>query len=214
MPQPASQSLHAALQPPSPWIARFAPLVAARGPVLDLACGGGRHLRLFHTLNHPVVGIDRDLRPVADLAGTPEVELLEADLEADLEAGASWPLPAERRFAGIVVTNYLHRPLFPAILEALAPGGVLLYETFAVGNARFGRPSSPDFLLRNGELLELARGRLQVVAYEHGEVASPKAAVVQRICAVKDLEPGAGLGGDPEPRPLPAAASTPVPNAE
>lgn len=214
MPHPASQSVpqspHAVLQPPSPWVARFAPLVAARGPVLDLACGGGRHLRLFHTLNHPVVGIDRDLRPVADLAGTPEVELL----EADLEAGAPWPLPAERRFAGIVVTNYLHRPLFPAILEALAPGGVLLYETFAVGNARFGRPSSPDFLLRNGELLELARGRLQVVAYEHGEVASPKAAVVQRICAVKDLEPGAGLDGDPEPRPLPAAASTPVPNAE
>lgn len=197
---------HAALSPPSPWVARFAPLVPGRGAVLDVACGGGRHLRLFHALNHPVTGIDRDLRGVADLTGVPEVELV----QADLENGGPWPLPAERRYAGIVVTNYLHRPLLPVLLAALAPGGVLLYETFAVGNARFGRPSSPDFLLRQGELLELARGRLQVVAYEHGEVASPKAAVVQRICAVADLEPGAGLAGDPEPRPLPAAAS-PVP---
>ena len=192
-------SPHAALHAPSPWVARFAPLVRKEGTVLDLACGSGRHLRLFHAGGHPVVGLDRDLRGVADLGGTPGVELVEADFESCA------PVPAlmERRFAGIVVTNYLHRPLFPALLDALEPGGVLLYETFAVGNARFGRPASPAFLLRNGELLEVARGRLQVVAYEHGEVASPKAAVVQRICAVKDLAAGEGLDGDPEPRPLP-----------
>lgn len=190
---------HAAAQPPSAWVERFAPLVPAGGPVLDLACGSGRHLRLFRRRNHPVLGLDIDLRGVADLVGTPGVELL----AADLEQGNPWPLPAERRFAGVVVANYLHRPLFPAILAALAPGGVLIYETFAMGNARFGKPSSPAFLLCQGELLEMARGRLQVVAYEHGEVASPRAAVVQRLVAVNDLAPGAGLDGDPEPRPLP-----------
>lgn len=191
---------HAALTPPSPWVARFAPLVAAGGAVLDVACGSGRHLRLFHGLGHPAVGLDRDLRGTADLAGSAGVERI----EVDLEDGRPWPLPDGRRFAGIVVTNYLHRPLLPRLLDALEPGGVLLYETFAVGNARFGRPSSPSFLLRSGELLELTRGRLQIVAFEQGEVASPKAAVVQRLCAVNDLAPGVGLDGDPEPRPLPA----------
>lgn len=195
----SAPSPHATLNPPSPWVARFAPLVPAEGTVLDLACGSGRHLRLFHARNHPVVGTDRDLRGLGDLAGTPGVELV----EADLETGTPVPVLTERRYAGIVVTNYLHRPLFPALLDALEPGGVLIYETFALGNARFGRPASPSFLLRNGELLEVARGRLQVVAYEHGEVASPKAAVVQRICAVNDLTAGTDLDGDPEPRPLP-----------
>jgi SAM-dependent methyltransferase len=189
---------HATLSPPSPWVVRFAPLVPGGGPVLDLACGAGRHLRHFAAGGHPVVGLDRDLRGVADLAGREGVELI----EADLEDGSPWPL-AGRRFAGIVVTNYLHRPIIPALLDALAPKGVLIYETFAVGNGRFGRPSSPSFLLRNGELLELTRDRLQSVAYEHGEVASPKAAVLQRLCAVNDLAPAAGLDGDPEPYPLP-----------
>ncbi|MCW2235765.1 class I SAM-dependent methyltransferase [Azospirillum canadense] len=197
---PSTSSSHAALNPPSPWVARFAPLVPAGGTVLDLACGSGRHLRHFLARNHPVVGADRDLRGVADLTGTPGVELV----ETDLEAGEPVPLLTARRFAAIVVTNYLHRPLFPALLDALEPGGVLIYETFAIGNARFGRPSSPSFLLRSGELLAVARDRLQVVAYEHGEVASPKAAVMQRICAVNDRAPGEGLDGDPEPRPLPA----------
>ncbi|CAO3414825.1 class I SAM-dependent methyltransferase [Azospirillum doebereinerae] len=192
-PSPASPS------PAAPWVTRFAPLVAAGGDVLDLACGSGRHLRLFRARNHPVVGLDRDLGGVADLRGTEGVELV----EADLENGNPWPFAAERRFAGIVVTNYLHRPLLPRLVEALAPGGVLLYETFAIGNARFGRPSSPAFLLRSGELLELARGRLQVVAFEQGGVSAPRAAVVQRLCAVNDLAPGAGLDGDPEPRTLP-----------
>lgn len=189
---------HAAPTPASPWVTRFAPLVAAGGRVLDLACGAGRHLRLFHGRNHPVVGLDRDLGGLADLAGTPGVERV----EADLEDGRPWPFPEERRFAGIVVANYLHRPLLPRLLDALAPEGVLIYETFAVGNARFGRPSSPAFLLRDGELLDLARGRLQVVAFEQGVVDTPRPAVVQRLCAVNASGPSAGLDGGPEPRPL------------
>ncbi len=165
---------------PSPWIARFAPLVAAEGPVLDVACGGGRHLRHFLRLGHPVTGIDRATEGVADLAGRDGVTVV----TADLEDGSPWPLPADARFAAVVVTNYLHRPLFPRLLEALAPGGVLLYETFALGNERYGRPSRPDFLLRPGELLDRVQGRLTVVAYEHGLIDIPHPAVIQRIAAV------------------------------
>ena len=106
-------------------------------------------------------------------------------VQADLENGSPWPLPG-RHFSGIVVTNYLHRPLFPTLIEALQPGGVLLYETFAVGNEKYGKPSNPDFLLRDGELLEIARGRLRVVAYEAVEEDAPRK-VVQRIAAIKPV---------------------------
>lgn len=189
------------LPPPSRWVERFAPLVRKGGGILDLACGGGRHLRNFLDRGHPVTGVDLDVRGVRDLAARTDAEII----QADLENGNPWPLPPARQFAGIVVANYLHRPLFPHILKALETGGVLIYETYALGNGRFGRPSSPSFLLRNGELLELARGRLQVVAYEMGVVSQPKAAVVQRLCAVNDPAAAPGLDGDPEPRPLPAA---------
>ncbi len=164
-------------------MARFADAVPA-GPVLDLACGGGRHLRHFRALGHPVTGVDRDLAGVADLAGADGVELVAADLEA---AGWPWPL-GERRFAGVVVTNYLWRPLLPALVAAVAVGGWLIYETFAQGNERYGRPRNPDFLLRPGELLEAVAGRLAVVAYEHGVIERPQPAVVQRIAAAR---PGA-----------------------
>jgi SAM-dependent methyltransferase len=186
------------IPPVSGWVARFAPLVPRTGPVLDLACGSGRHLRHFRDRGHAAVGVDIDLRGVADLAEAEGVEILQADIEA-----GPWPF-AGRRFAGIVVTNYLHRPLLPPIIDALAPGGVLIYETFGQGQQRFGRPSTPAFLLKAGELLDVVAGRLQVIAYEHGEVASPRAAVVQRLCAVADLAPVPDLDGSPEPHPLPA----------
>ena len=162
--------------PPSAWIARFAPLVPAGAPVLDLAAGAGRHSRLFALLGHPVTAVDRDTAGLQGLTG------IEA-ITADLENGNPWPLGA-RRFGGVIVTNYLHRPILDAIVAAVADGGVLLYETFAVGNERFGKPSNPDFLLRPGELLDVARGRLRVIAYEDLQVASPKQAMVQRIAAV------------------------------
>lgn len=186
------------IPPVSAWVARFAPLVPKTAPVLDLACGSGRHLRHFRARGSAVAGVDIDLQGVADLAGAEGVEILRADIEAE-----PWPF-AGRRFAGIVVANYLHRPLLPVIVEALAPGGVLIYETFAQGHQRFGRPSTPAYLLKAGELLEAVAGRLQVVAYEHGEVASPRAAVVQRICAVADRTPVPALDGSSEPHPLPA----------
>lgn len=158
----------------SPWVARFAPLAAAGGPVLDVACGGGRHSRLFLERGHPVTGIDKDVTQSAFAAGA---ELI----AANLEDGSPWPLPG-RRFAAVVVTNYLWRPLFPHLLDALAPGGVLIYETFAQGNEVFGRPRDPSHLLGRGELLRLAAG-LTVLAYEDG-IAEARA-VVQRLCAVK-----------------------------
>lgn len=166
---------------PSAWVARFAPLIPP-GEVLDLACGGGRHARLLAHLGHPVLAVDRDAQALQRAEG-PGITTLQADLESGL-GGASWPFEAGR-FHGIVVTNYLHRPLFAGILESLAPQGVLIYETFGAGNAHFGKPSNPAFLLHPGELLALAaRSRLRVVAFEDGYQDKPKPAMVQRICAV------------------------------
>lgn len=149
--------------------------------MLDLACGNGRHTRHLASLGHSVVAADRDADALA-LAAGPDITTSAIDLE---EEGAAWPFgPA--RFAGIVVTNYLHRPLTAAMIASLAPDGVLIYETFADGNAQFGKPSNPDFLLRPGELLDWARDHgLRVVAFEDGVVGAPKTAMVQRICAVK-----------------------------
>ncbi len=175
MPEPHHDSLG-----PSLWVIRFASLIRAGGPVLDLACGRGRHVGLLLERGHRVVALDRDAEALATLPKCAELEII----AADLEDGSPWPLAA-RRFAGIVVTNYLHRPLFPMILGALEPAGVLIYETFAAGNERFGRPRNPDHLLKPGELLELARGPCEVIAYEFIEVAVPRPAVVQRICARK-----------------------------
>ncbi|MEN3277938.1 MAG: hypothetical protein V7631_3728 [Massilia sp.] len=164
--------------PPSPWVRRFAPLVPA-GEVLDLACGSGRHARLFAELGHPVLAVDRDPDALAAAAGE-GIVTLQADLEIEC---APWPFAAGR-FAGIVVTNYLHRPLLASLCASLAPEGVLIYETFALGNEVFGKPSNPAFLLRPGELLEMAGAAgLKVIAYEDGIVTEPKPARVQRLCA-------------------------------
>jgi SAM-dependent methyltransferase len=164
----------------SPWITRFAHLVPAGGAVLDLACGRGRHMRWFAARGHPVTGVDRDAEALATLDSVGET------LAADIESGP-WPL-AGRQFAAVVVTNYLWRPLFPRILAAVAPGGVLLHETFAQGNETVGKPARPDFLLAPGELLR-AYGELRVVAFEDGFLAQPDR-FVQRIAAVRAL-PGA-----------------------
>lgn len=154
---------------------QWAGLIAANAGVLDVAAGGGRHSRFFADRGHKVTALDRD---TSRLAPYPGIEIV----QADLEDGSPWPLPG-RTFGAVVVANYLHRPLFAALLDALAPGGVLLYETFMEGNERFGEPSRPAFLLKDGELLDLVRGRLSVTAYEARMISEPKMAMVQRIAA-------------------------------
>ena len=160
---------------PSEWVRRWSHLVPPGAAVLDVACGAGRHLRWFQARGHAVTGIDRD--PLAVQAAAEVGEAIAADIEH-----GPWPL-AGRTFGAVVVTNYLWRPLLPTIVDSVAPGGVLLYETFAQGNETVGRPARPDFLLRPGELLGACAG-LRVVAYEDGFLDDP-ARFVQRIAAVR-----------------------------
>ena len=166
--------------PVSDLVAGHAHRIAEAGAVLDLACGSGRHTRMMLDRGHPVTAVDIDVSGLSDIAGRPDLTILEADLER-----APWPL-AGRPFAGVIVTNYLWRPILADIVASVEAGGVLIYDTFAVGNERFGKPSNPDFLLRPGELLEAVRDTLTVLAYEHGEVQTPKPAMRQRICARRD----------------------------
>jgi SAM-dependent methyltransferase len=196
------RSRHLRVAEPSPWVARFAHLVPAGGPVLDLACGGGRHARFFAGRGHRATAIDRDTTALRESAPA-GVEVLTADLENGAPVfDPPGPL-AGRTFAGIVVVNYLYRPLIPRLLALLDPGGALIYETFARGNERFTRPRNPDHLLKAGELLDFARGRLQVVAYEHGVVeGDPIPGVKQRLAAVNDLGRSIREDGEPEPHPL------------
>lgn len=180
---------HAASLAPSPWVTRFAPLIAAGGEVLDFACGSGRHARWLASRGFRVEAVDKDGVALELLNGVPHLHTCETDLEE-----GPWPY-AGRHFDGIVVTNYLFRPRLPLLLTALNHGGVLIYETFMVGNERFGKPSNPDFLLRSHELIERVADACTVLAYEQGEVAEPKPAVIQRICAVKGHNPSLRLPG-------------------
>jgi SAM-dependent methyltransferase len=161
---------------PSAWVRRFVPLIRRGGRVLDLAAGAGRHTRLLLDMGFAVTAVDRDIDGLRELAGA------RCDIRAiDLETDEPWPLGG--LYDGVVVTNYLYRPLFAPIAAALAPGGVLIFETFAAGNERLGRPRNPDFLLQPGELLDAFRA-LTIVAFEQGEVLRPRPAVIQRVAAI------------------------------
>lgn len=176
-PPPQAPVAHAG-DAPSVWVLRFMPLIKHGGSVLDLAAGHGRHARILARAGLMVEAVDRHPAALEVLRGIDGVHAHAADLES-----GNWPY-ASRRFDAVLVTNYLWRPLFPALVGALAAGGVLIYETFGIGNERFGKPSNPEFLLRPGELLEVARqSGLGVLAFESGLVSHPRAAIVERICA-------------------------------
>ena len=166
---------HVGIDAVSPWVSRFADQVTAGGKVLDVACGTGRHARFFAQRGHTVDAVDRDIDALVNLP--PGIAVLQADIEA-----GPWPF-AGASYAAVVVTNYLHRPLFPTLLAAVEPGGLLIYETFALGNEQYGRPSSAGFLLQPGELLDMVQGEFEVLAYESGYIDLPKPAMIQRITA-------------------------------
>jgi len=169
---------HSNAQLPSAWIVRHAHLLRTGGTVLDVACGGGRHVRWLQQRGHTLFAVDRNAEALAALRDIAQVQV------ADLESGP-WPY-AQQSFDAVIVTNYLWRPLLPQIVQAVAPGGLLLYETFALGQASLGKPSNPAFLLRPGELLDAVRPALRVLAFEDGYVNAPQPAFVQRIVAVRE----------------------------
>lgn len=173
-------NIHDALSDASPWVKRFEALIPKGGRILDLAAGSGRHTRYLLGCGHSVLAVDQDVTALSTIANN-LLEIRALDLE-----GAQWPLK-DAEFSAIIVTNYLYRPHLDLLPAMLSSGGILIYETFADGNAQFGKPSNPNFLLKTGELLNLAaRHHLKVLAYEDILQKEPKPAMVQRICAAKD----------------------------
>jgi SAM-dependent methyltransferase len=166
---------------PSPWVVKHLPLIRKGGQVLDLACGSGRHAIWIAQQGYQVDAVDRDAQAVSSMVGIDNINVVILDLEA-----REW-LRADQRYDGIVVSRYLYRPLLPILSEILNPGGVLIYETFMVGNERYGKPSNPDFLLLFDELLTVYSPLLSINSFEQGQEWKPKPAVMQRMCATKTL---------------------------
>lgn len=167
---------------PSPWVVSFAPLIPSQGQVLDLACGNGRHAFWLANQGYHVEALDRDPEALANLEGLMNIKTRQIDLENGNDL--SW---TERKFDGVIVSRYLYRPIIKTIPSILKPGGVLIYETFMIGNERYGRPSNPDFLLLENELLDAYSPLLEIIQFNQGYENSPKPAMVQRICARRAL---------------------------
>lgn len=188
---------HLRITEPAAWVRRFSALIPRDGEVLDLACGGGRHSRLLLDRGHHVLAIDKSTDAITKRLGEEEnLTIVTADLEEGSPVFSAGGILEGRTFAGIVVTNYLHRPLLPGLVQAVKLGGALIYETFGRGNEAFSKPRNPDHLLKPGELLEYCEGQLHVIAYEHGiDETGELPGVKSRICAVR-------LDSDAPPRPL------------
>lgn len=188
-------SRHLKMVEPSLWFQRFHGLIKSNGTVLDVAAGGGRHVKYFSDKGFQVIAIDKNTDPLNPFIESHKAEII----EANMETGKPWPL-GSRTFDAVIVSNYLYRPHFSDLLDALAPGGIFLYETFALGNEVYHRPRNPDHLLKSGELLSLVQNKLQVVAYQHGIVESGECpGVKQMICAVNNLGATTRNDGEPEP---------------
>ena len=166
---------------PSSWLQRHSSIIPHSGPILDIAAGSGRHTQYLLDKGHTVVSIDKDVSRLDQLK-SPRLSIAQVDLESP----NPWPFKGDV-FTAIVVTNYLHRPLFPQIIESLAVGGLLVYETFAIGNEKFGKPTNPDYLLKANELIQLTLGHLHILAYEDLTIDQPKPAQIQRICASRPV---------------------------
>jgi len=166
---------------PSSWIVKFAPLIKSQGLVLDLACGSGRHAKWLAQQGYQVDALDRDPIATSSMQGIDGIHIHLTDLET------AEPPSFEHSYDGIIVSRYLHRPLLTSLATILKPGGILIYETFMRGNERYGKPSNPDFLLMPDELMNTYSPLLNVISFEQGEVVEPKPAILQRICAQKNI---------------------------
>lgn len=167
---------------PSQWIVKYAPLIIKKGRVLDLACGNGRHAMWFAKHDFYVDAMDCDAQVTSSMEAINNINVIIADVEA-----SDWP-QSDQRYDGLVVSRYLYRPLLQTLATMLNPGGVLIYETYMVGNEHYGKPSNPDFLLRPNELFEVYSPLLSIVSFEQGEEGMPRPAVMQRICATKGFD--------------------------
>ena len=176
---PRCSNSHATLTEPAEWVRHYSGIICRGGTVLDLACGAGRHTRMLLERGKIVTALDRDTSQIVDLSETRNLKIV----EHDLEGSAAWPF-GSRVFDGIVVVNYLFRPLFPMIIDALAGNGVLIYQTFAIGNEKYGHPRNPNYLLAKNELLDAFGKELNVVKFNQGYIGRPSPAIVQRICCI------------------------------
>ena len=195
---PDNRASHLKIMDPSPWVVRFAPLAPKNAHILDIAAGGGRHSQFFLNQGHLVTAVDKNITSLGGLLHQESPKIIEFDMETHTSIFDQGSPLFVQYFGAIVVVNYLYRPLFSSLIDALVPGGLFIYETFAFGNEAYARPRNPDHLLKSGELLELVSGQMQIVAYEHGFVRnSDIPGVKQRLCAIKDL--GLSNRDDKEP---------------
>ena len=193
------RAMHLQNTKPSPWVSRFVPLIKQGGLALDLAAGNGRHGRLLLNKHCRVIFIDQNTKALRDLEDAKNIKIITANLEDGDDPFKKLQALSGQLFDAIIVVNYLYRPLMNSLIDALAPGGIIIYETFARGNENFARPRNPDHLLRNGELLEYFSKTLQIVSYEHGQLDTADIpGVKQRVCAIKDLQMSNRLDGEPK----------------